>query len=197
MGFRQDARYAVRLMGKRPMFTAAIVLTLGVCIGALTAVFSIVDATLLRPLPYPDPDRVAFIGYRTQSKGRSYPQIGADGSIWETFRNSARTVDLAAYSDSYSEINFSSGEHVEFINLQRVGAGYFRVLGLQPFIGREFLPDEDVPNGPALVVLSHVIWQRAFQGDRSIVGRKVTVAGQICEVVGVASPEFESRADLW
>lgn len=197
MSFRHNVRYAVRLMGKKPFFTAAIVVTLGVCIGAVTAVFSIVDATLLRPLPYPEPERLAIVVIRFQSDRGDGLQQGQDGAAWEHFRNLPKTVDLAVYSDSYRGLNFSSGDQVGYIQQQRVGSGFFRVFGIPPMIGREFTPAEDVPNGPAVVILSHALWQRAFHADPSVVGRTATIAGQVYEVIGVAAPDFESNADLW
>lgn len=197
MSFRQNVRYAVRLMGKKPFFTAAIVLTLGVCVGAVTAVFSIVDATLLRPLPYPDPERLAIVMTRFYSDRGDGLQEGQDGAAWEHFRNLPKTVDLAVYSDSYRGLNFSSGDQVGYINQQRVGSDFFRVFGISPMIGREFTPEEDVQNGPAVVILSHALWLRAFHADASVVGRTATIAGQVYEVIGVAAPHFESTADLW
>src|SRR5262245_54177882 len=197
MNSLQNLRHAVRLMRMRPLFALAIVLTLAVCIGAVTAVFSIVDATLLRPLAFPEPDRLAVLVLRSQFENRSGIQQGQDGAAWEHFRNLPQTIDLAVYSDSYRGLNFSAGEQVGYIQQQRVGAGFFRVFGIPPIIGREFTPEEDVPNGPAVVVLSHSFWQRSFQADPGVVGRSVRIAGQTFEVVGVASPDFESNADLW
>jgi predicted permease len=197
MSFQQNLRHAVRMMFQRPLFTASIVMTLGVCIGSVTAVFSVVNATLLRPLPYPEPERIGLVGVRSEYQGSSSLQAGNDGANWELFSKNAKTVDLAVYSDSVRELNFSSAGGVEYIQLQRVGAGFFRVFGVQPTLGREFTAEEDVPNGPAVVILSHALWQRAFRGDGAVVGQSVMIAGQKYEVVGVASPRFESDADLW
>ena len=190
MSFPQNIRYAIRLMGKKPLFTAAIILTLAVCIGAVTAVFSIVDTTLLRPLPYPDSDRLALLVLRAQYQNQSGLQTGQDGAAWEHFRNVPKTVDLAVYSDTYRGLNFSSGNKVGYIQQQRVGAGFFRVFGMPPMIGREFLPEEDVPNGPAVVILSHGLWQRSFDSDPSVIGRTAQIAGTTYEVVGVAPRGF-------
>jgi predicted permease len=197
MSFQQNVRHAVRMMFQKPLFTASIILTLGVCIGSVTAVFSVVNATLLRPLPYPEPERLGLVGVRSDYQGSSEYQAGNDGANWQLFSKNAKTLDLAVYSDSVRELNFSSAGQVEYIHLQRVGAGFFRVFGVQPTLGREFTAAEDVPNGPAVAVLSHPLWQRAFRGDPSVVGQAVMIAGQKYEVVGVASPLFESNADLW
>ncbi len=197
MSFAQDFRYTIRGMLQKPLSTGAIVLTLGICIGAVTAVFSVVNATLLRPLPYPEPHRLGAVGVVSDYKGATSYQAGSDGANWLLFSQNVQTVDLAVYSDSFRELNFSSGGQVEYIQLQRVGAGFFRVFGIQPTIGREFTREEDVLNGPAVVILSHALWHRAFHGDASVVGRAVTIAGQKYDVVGVASPRFESDADVW
>jgi len=179
------------------MFTAAIVLTLGVCIGALTAVVSIVDSTLLRPLPYPSPERLAQLVVRTQFEGREGLQNAQNGATWEFFSKSARTIDLAVYSSGTSNLNFSSGGKAGYVRQQRVGSGFFRVFGVPLLIGREFLREEDLPNGPPLAILSHGLWQRAFGSDRDVIGRKVEIAGISYQIVGVASSDFESTADLW
>src|SRR5262245_8801879 len=193
----QNVRYAIRLMGKKPLFTAAIILTLAVCIGAVTAVFSVVDATLLRPMPYPESDRLALLVVKSQFQNQSFLQTGQDGAAWEHFHSVPKTVDLAVYSDTYRGLNFSSGNQVAYIQQQRVGAGFFRVFGMPPMIGREFLPEEDVPNGPAVVILSHRLWERSFASDASVIGRTAQIAGTRYEIVGVAPPDFESNADLW
>src|SRR5437867_1584601 len=197
MRLPMDFRYGVRLMSKRPLFTAAMVLTLGVCIGAVTAVFSIVDATLLRPLPYPQPERLAQLVIRSQFDGRDGLQQFQNGATWEHFSKSVNTIDLAVYRGSTENLNFSSAGEAGYIRQQRVGAGFFRVFGISPFIGREFTPEEDAPNGPPAAVLSYNLWQRAFGSDASIVGRSVTIAGIAYQIIGIASPHFESNSDVW
>ncbi len=199
MNLYRDVRYGIRLMGKRPLFSAAIILTLGVCIGAVTAVFSVVDATLLRPLPYPEPKRLFQVVLRSKFEGKSGLQHSQNGATWEVFHKSVKTIDLAVFSDSRTELNLSSGGDAAYVRQQRVSAGFFRVLGIPPSMGREFTTEEDIPNGPPVVILSHALWRRAFQGDPSVVGRGALIGGQTHVIVGVAAPGFTSsvEADLW
>src|ERR1051326_8665147 len=124
MSFRQHVRYAIRLMSKKPLFAAAVVMTLGICIGAVTAVFSVVDATLLRPLPYPQPDLLAQLVIRSSFGGTNGLQSSQDGATWEHFSQSSKTMDFAVYSDGVGRLNFSSGGSVGYIAQERVSAGY-------------------------------------------------------------------------
>ena len=190
-------RYTFRQMSRKPLFTAAIVLTLGVCIGAVTAVFSIVDATLLRSLPYPEPARVAQVVVRTHYQGQEGLQQNQNGATWQQLSQAVKSMDLTVYSDNPENLNFSSDGKAGYIHRQRVGAGFFRVFGIPPFMGREFAPEEDIPGGPALAVLSYDFWQRAFGADAGIVNRNVAIAGVDYRVVGVASSQFESKTDVW
>jgi predicted permease len=184
-------------MSKKPMFSIAIILTLGVCIGAVTAVFSIVDATLLRPLPFPEPERLGQLVIRSQYQGRNGLQSGQDGATWETFSRSSTSVEFAIYSGGFSNLNFASDGKATYIRQQRIGAGFFRVFGILPEIGREFTVEEDVPNGPPVAILSHGLWQRVFGADPAVIGRTVTIAGLPYQIVGVASRRFESNAEVW
>jgi predicted permease len=190
-------RYTFRQMSRKPLFSASIVLTLGVCIGAVTAVFSIVDATLLRSLPYPEPARVAQVVVRTHYHGQEGLQQNQNGATWQQLSQAVKSMDLTVYSDNPENLNFSSDGKAGYIHRQRVGAGFFRVFGIPPFMGREFSPEEDIPGGPALAVLSYDFWQRAFGADAGIVNRNVAIAGVDYRVVGVASSRFESKTDVW
>ena len=189
--------YAVRLLSRKPLFTAAMVLTFGVCIGAVTAVFSVIDATLLRPLPFPEPERLAQLVVRYSSVDGLELQNFQNGATWERFKESSRTTDFAVYRGGTENLNFSSGGSVGYIRRQRVSSGFFRVFGIDPFMGREFTPLEDVPNGPPVAILSHSLWQRALGADPNILGRRVAIAGVDYQVVGVASEQFESPTDIW
>jgi len=194
----QDCRYALRMMIKRPLFSIAIILTLGVCIGAVTAVFSAVDATILKSLPYPEPEQLAqLVRYTLTSRGTGLQQ-GQNGRTWEAFKAGAATFEAAAYGGT-TGVNFSSGNQISYIQQQRVTAGFFKVLGIQPILGREFSAEEDRPGGRAVVVLSHDLWRRSFNSNPSVIGQAAMVAGEAYEVVGVASPAFRSNvdADIW
>jgi hypothetical protein len=139
----RDLRYAARVLRKSPTFTAAAVATLALCIGANTAIFSVVDAVLLRPLPYPHPERLFSVARHYHGKGSEGYQTNLWGAAWEAVRDNAAYVDAAVFSDGSMGVNFASGGRVEYVKQQRVSAGFFRVLGIAPLIGREFSADED------------------------------------------------------
>jgi putative ABC transport system permease protein len=194
----QDLHYSFRMMMKKPLFTIAIVLTLGTCIGAVTAVFSAVDAAIVKALPYPEPDRLAQLVRYTEYQGQTGLQQNQDGKTWEAFKASATTFDIAAYSGS-SGVNFSSGNQIRYLHQQRVSAGFFKVLRIQPLLGREFSNEEDRPGGRAVAVLSHDLWKSSFHSDPTVIGQTAFIAGEKYTVVGIAAPTFRSdvEADLW
>jgi predicted permease len=194
----RDLRYAVRVLLKHPAFTLTAVLTLALCIGANTAIYSVVDRVLLRPLPYPQPDRLAQV---VTHFDRGDDQGGQTGGTWEVLVDGVKSVDLATTSGGFGSIgvNMVVGTHAEYVTQQRVSAGFFRVLGVAPARGREFTADEDRPNGPAAAVLSHRLWTRLFNGDAGAVGRSINLRGEPYTVVGVMPADFVSGepADLW
>ena len=197
--FARDLRYAARVLRKSPTFTVTAVATLALCIGANTAIFSVVDAVLLRPLPYPQPERLYSVARHFQGKGSDGYQMNLWGAAWEAVRDNARYVDAAVYSDGSMGVNFAAGGRVEYVKQQRVSAGFFRVLGIMPLVGREFSADEDRPGGPAVTVLSYAFWTRVFHADPSIVGQAVNLRGEPYVIVGVLPAHFQSGvpADLW
>ena len=197
--FARDLRYAARVLRKSPTFTAAAVATLALCIGANTAIFSVVDAVLLRPLPYPHPERLFSVARHFQGKGSEAYQTNLWGGVWEAVRDNAAYLDAAVFSDGSMGVNFAAGGRVEYVKQQRVSAGFFRVLGIAPLIGREFSAEEDRKGGPAVTVLSYALWRRAFRADPSIVGQAVTLRGEPHTIVGVLPADFQSSvpADLW
>jgi predicted permease len=194
----RDLRYATRVLRKSPAFTATAVATLALCIGANTAIFSVVDAVLLRPLPYPRPERLATVARHYRNKGSESDQIGENGRVWEAVRDHATYLDRAVYGGSMG-VNFAAGGRVEYVTQQRVSAGFFRVLGMPPLVGREFSADEDRPGGAPVTVLSYALWQRAFHADPSVVGQAVTLRGEPHTIVGVLPASFQSNtaADLF
>jgi putative ABC transport system permease protein len=194
----RDFRYAVRVLRKDPAFTITAVVTLALCIGANTAIYTVVDRVLLRPLPYPQPERLAQVFTHFD---RGDDQGGQTGGTWEVLRDGVTSVDLATTSGGFGSIgvNMVVGTHAEYVAQQRVSAGFFRVLGVAPARGREFNADEDRPNGPAAVVLSHPLWMRLFNGDASAIGRSITLRGEPHTIVGVMPDGFTTGepADLW
>jgi predicted permease len=127
--------------------------------------------------------------------GSTSRQISQDGLAWEAIREGVDGIDAAPFSGWTSSVNLVAGDRAARIRLQRIGAGYFAVLGIAPALGRELLADEDVPNGPARAVLGHELWRREFDGDPDIVGSTVRLRGEPHVVVGVMPPGFDAGVD--
>ena len=188
--FVRDLRYAFRMLRKTPGFTIAAVVTLALGIGANAAVFSAVNGLLFEPLPFPHPDRLAIVGrhYRSAKSGEDH-EIGSTGRMWFAVRDHATKVDAAVFGGT-AGVNLVSAENVAYVQQQRVSAGYFRVLGIPPMIGREFSPEEDRPGGQPVVILSYDLWRRLFNGDPGAVGKPVTLRGETYAVIGVLPSDF-------
>jgi hypothetical protein len=199
MNLWMDFRHALRILRRSPAAAGIIVLTLALCIGANTAIFSVVDATLLRPLPYPEPARLVRIVTHFKGRGAEGDQVEQNGRAWELVRDHATFLDTAVYSNGSSGVNLSAAGHVQHVMQQRVGAGFFRVLGIAPRVGREFTRQEDHPGGPPLAVLSYSLWRRIYHEDPSVVGQALLLRGEPYTIVGVMPDSFHSNvpADLW
>ena len=193
----RDIRYAIRVLARSPVFAITAILTLTLCIGANTAIYTVVDRVLLRPLPYPRPDRLAVVVRYYQGIGEA--DVSQAGVTWVALRDGASKLDFASFSDLGMGVNLVAGGEAEYVLQQRVSAGYFRVLGVLPAIGREFSDEEDRVNGPQVAVLSHALWTRAFHADAAIVGTSILLRGEPHLVVGVMPSGFvnETRADVW
>ncbi len=157
MSLESDLRFALRQLRKTPGGTLIIIATLALCIGANTAVFSIVNALLVRPLPYPDPSRLALVSSFQADEHESGLDTSQDGTQVEALRDHATDLEIAVYGLG-GGANFSWHGQAEFIQAQRVSTGYFHVLGIAPQIGREFNRLEDSEGGPAAAVLSYEFW---------------------------------------
>jgi predicted permease len=198
MALWTEIRFALRQLFKSPGFSLTVLATLALCIGVNTAIFSVLDAVLLRPIPYPAPERLALLV--TTERGR--PVEDADtsqtGALYEMVRDHAAGLDCAAWSMP-GGANFSAEGRAEYIQQQRVASGFFRVLGVAPRMGREFTRAEDVPNGPALAVLSDEFWERAFHGDPRVIGQPIDLKGEPHTVIGIMPPRFRTtaRIDVW
>jgi predicted permease len=195
----RNLRFAVRSMLRNPLFTGTFAVTLGLCIGAGTAVYSVVDGVLWRPLPYPSPDRLALVVTYNPENGKVPGYNAVDGRSWELIRDGAGMFPRAVFSDWPAGVNLSADDAAAYVQQQRVSAGFFATLDVAPLIGREFETAEDVPGGPAVVILSHELWQRTFNGDPQIVGRTVRLKGDAHTVVGVMPAGFRSSfpTDVW
>ncbi|HEY7290758.1 MAG TPA: ABC transporter permease [Vicinamibacterales bacterium] len=192
----RDVRYAVRLLARNPAFAVTSILTLAFCIGANTAIYSVVDRVLVRSLPFPDPDRLAQVVTHFDRTGND--EIGQTGATWEALRDHVTTADMAVTSGMGMGVNLVAGNQPQYVQQERVSAGFFRVLGVAPALGREFTRDEDRPGGPPLVILSHALWTR-LGADPSLVGQRVMLRGAPHTVVGVMPARFTTGApvDVW
>jgi predicted permease len=193
-----DARFALRQLRKSPAFTLVVLATLGLSIGANTAIYSVLDAVLLRPAPYPDLDRLALVDTHWRQNGKEGEQEDQTGALFEGVRDGSRALDVAAFGGD-SGVNFAAQGHLEYVRQQRVSAGFFRVLGIAPRFGREFSRAEDTPGGPAVAVLSYEFWRRVFGGDTSALGRAIALRGEPYTVVGIMPRGFRTSlpVDVW
>src|SRR5215469_5360545 len=185
-------RHALRGLSKSPAFSAVAVLTLALGIGANTAMFSVIDAVLLRPLPYPDSDNLVQMYETDSSRGTTRGPISAyNFSDWQ--KQAGVFERMAAYGfDSFS---YWSGNVAERMSGVEVSADFFRVLRVAPALGRDFQGDEDAPGKPHSAILSYGAWQRRFGGDRDVVGRTMIVNGEPCTIIGVMSASFSGFPD--
>jgi len=195
----RDARYAARMLRKTPAFTLTVVLTLAIGIGANTAIFSVVDSLLFRPLPYPEPERLALVATTARSPRGEEERWWQDGRTWELMRDHVSAGNVVPFSTLVTGVNAVARRRAMYVQQQRVGAGYFHMLGVLPRVGREFTPDEDVPAGPPVAVLSHAFWTRALDADPSILGDTIMLRGEPYTVIGIMPEGFLSTApaDLW
>jgi predicted permease len=178
-----DLRYAVRILGRSPGFTVVMVLTLALSIGANSAIFSVIEGVLLRPLPYAQPDRMVRIFFSNDA----YPKFPLNPFDLRDFRDRNRTFDsLAAFTRSDAQLS-GAGEPV-LLRAFRITAGYFRVLGFAPGRGREFTTDDELKEHFRLAILSDRIWRTRFASDPNILGRTITLDAQPFTVVGVMPP---------
>ena len=191
-----DVRYAARRLKASPGFTFVTVLTLGVGIGATTAIFGAVDPILLRPLPYPDPFRLAMVL-------ETYPNGGRSGGTFGMYRGlveRSRTAEAMAVIKEWGPAIADGGEP-EVLAGQRVSASYFGLLGVAPALGRDFQPADDRQGGPNVAILSDGLWRGRFAADARVVGRTVTLDGAPYVVIGVMPAGFENvlapAAQIW
>ncbi len=186
----QDVRYGLRTLLKKPGFTMIAILTLALGIGANTAIFSIVNAVLLKPLPYPNADRVVAIqefnstGRRSQSTPANFLDWRAQNSVFE---------QMAAIFTRNA--NLTGAGDPERISVATVSASFFQVLGTQPIRGRDFAPDDEQAGHAPVAIIAYSIWQNHFGGDESILGKTILLDGRNYEVVGVTPPGFDYPFD--
>jgi putative ABC transport system permease protein len=194
-----DLRYGLRMLMKNPGFTAVAVVTLALGIGATTAVFTVVNAVLLRPLPYLHPEELVYVQEIYHGFGASPFSGNREFVAW---RNQSQTLSpVAAYMNTW--FNLTGGGEPERVTSGLATSSFFTLLGVRPIAGRLFLPEEDRPGGPPVVILSEALWKRRYGGDLSVVGKGVTLDGMPYTVVGVLPPtfvipdQFKSDYALW
>jgi predicted permease len=184
----QDLRHALRLLRRTPGFTLAAIAALALGIGANTAIFSVLNAVILKPLPYPDPERlVMFLNVSPQGSGGGGSPTKFN--VWR--RQTAAFQDVSAYR--FSVVNITGDDTPEQVGAGYVSADFFRLFGAVPIRGRTFSQEEDRPGGGFTVVLSDGFWRRRFGGDPAVVGRTILFNGQPHEIIGVLGP-FDTTA---
>ena len=192
----KDIRYAVRGLVRRPGFTAVVVITLALGIGANAAVFSVINAVLLRPLPYRDVDRVVTL-WQNNSKS-SIPRNDVAPANFVDWSEQNKSFEAMAGIEPFGFSLIGDGEP-ERLAAWLVTSGFFDVAEVRPIHGRTFVAEDFTPGNEKVVLLSYALWQRRFGGDASVVGRKLTLNGQPHVVVGVMPPEFQlpPDRDVW
>jgi predicted permease len=194
--FLQDVKFGLRSLAKSPGFTIVAILTLALGIGANTAIFSVVNAVLLQPLSYPEPDRLVQLqlkGEEGTARSLSIPNFNAMSGQTQAF--DAFTV----YDFSGPGINLTGGDRPEQLKGIHVSSGYFQVFGAPIALGRAFTAEEDRPGGPSLAVISSGLWHSRFGGDPNILGRTLDLGGDPYTVIGVMGPNYQSdpKSDIW
>ena len=195
----QDLRYALRMLRKTPGFTAVAVLTLALGIGANTAIFTVVNTLLLRPLPYAEPERLVMVWQDFRGRGGPADEWATPGNV----------VDWRGANDLFENLaaiggwrpTYTGGAEPEPIPGEQVTHEYFDVLGVPPVLGRTFRPEDDVPNAARVAIISDALWKRRFGGERQAIGRIVTLSGEPHEIIGVLPPGFRpivaGTAEIW
>jgi macrolide transport system ATP-binding/permease protein len=183
--FARDLRFAVRQLRRAPGFTFTAILTLALSIGANTAIFSIVNALMLKSLPYADPERIGTIFMRVQGSEHFDGRNDIDGEQWELLRDDVPSLVGAVSSEISSGVNLQAGRNVQYVHAGRVSAHYFDVLGIPPAIGRSFTDVEDRPHGPNAVILSYGFWRSISHADPHLIGQAIQLKGELYTVVGV------------
>jgi putative ABC transport system permease protein len=193
----QDLRYGVRMLMKNPGFTLIAVLSLALGIGANTAIFSAVNAVLLQALPFPKPDRLVMVWEDASElgfpRGTPAPANYADWKAQQTAFAALAALNMRSF-------NLTGDGEPERVAAYGATADFFSLLGVQPLLGRTFLPEEDQPGAPKVVVLSYMLWQQRYGGERSVIGRELLLNGEKYTVVGIMPAGFQfmdSQTKLW
>jgi macrolide transport system ATP-binding/permease protein len=181
----QNLRFAVRQLSRNPGFTVTVVLTLALSIGANTAIFSVVNALLLKSLPYSHPERMGTIYTRVTGPIGWDERHHVNGEQWELLRDNVFSLISAVSATRTSGVNLQADSHVEYLHAGRISAHYFDVLAIHPIIGRSFSDEEDRPHGPRTAILSYGVWRNVFDSNPNISGKNILLKGEPYTVMGV------------
>jgi len=203
-GFWNDIRFAVRQLGKNPGFTTVAVLTLALGIAANTLIFTVMNVTILKRLPFPDPDRLVMV-WETFGSGPDNFNIVSAPNYWDFARQNHVFENIAIFDSAGRGYNLGpagDSREPEQVSGLRVSSSFFSVLGVQPFLGRNFLPEEEELGKSRVVILSYGLWKRRYGADPTLVGKAIRVDGEDFSVVGVMPPDFRwqfwsSSRQLW
>ena len=189
----QDVRYAVRMLSKTPMVTFLILLSLAIGIGANSAIFSVVDALLLRPLPYPQPDQLAAVWIHSPGIGifRDWPSPGQFKDL-QIDNHSFQGMSLSRLTS----FTLTGRDQPVLIDGMRTTSSLFSLLGAHAKMGRLLVPDDEMPGAPPVAVISYALWQRLFSSDPQLVGKSITLNGNPFNVAGVLSPDFTLNSEV-
>ena len=195
-----DVKHALQMFAKNPGFTIAAISALALGIGANTAIFSVVNTVLIKPLTYPDADRIVQFQHRAQTGGESMLSANlASIPLFHTYEHQKSVFQEVAAFDFTSPGFNLTGDRPEQLHGIHVSEGFFRMFGAPVILGRTFTPQEDAPHGGKVVVLSYGSWQRRFGGDQAIVGKSLLLGNEPYTILGVIGKDFVSNldADVW
>jgi putative ABC transport system permease protein len=194
----RNIRHGFRVCRNSPTFALTSILTLGLCIGANAAIYTLVDWVLIRPLPFPEPERLAWVVTHAEQNGRSGDNYSQTGRAFLALADNAAAIEVGAMGATLT-VNLVNGEQAMVVVQQRLSASMVGVLGMRPLLGRGFAADEDRVGGPPAVLLSYRTWIRALGGDATAIGRRVMLRGEPYTVVGVMPERFRTNtpADIW
>ncbi len=190
----QDLRYGARMLLKNPGFTLVAIITLSLGIGANTTIFSVINSLLLKPIPFPEADRLALV-WRSQANDPKNRNIVSAPNFWDWRRQNDVFENMAIFDSGGKAYDLSGVGEPERVSGVRVSAGFFDTLGVKPRLGRTFLPEEETAGKHQVVVLSDGLWRSRYNSDPAIVGKTIKVDSENHTVIGVMPPEFEFQ--LW
>jgi len=187
-GFLRDLKHSLRAFAQSPVFTFAAVAALALGIGANTAIFSVVNAVMLKPIPFADADRLVFF-MNTSPQGSNPAASPAKFAHWR------QQTDVVEYASAFQNrvVNYTGGEFPEQLRCEQVSADYFRLLGAPIEMGRTFTAEEDLPNGPKVALIGHRLWVRRFDSDPAVLGKTMSLGGDPYEIIGVVGEAFDTQ----